>query len=144
MTSDDARMVLNDDGSDTSGHVPDASADHLSDVAPLIPWSTEFEIWTEAGKIRRKIETLGGYDQGADKVLQSSNLSSPGKTSYKDTNDSHGGATHVNPIAEHSKSPQQLSLPIVQRVESSQVQWSEEHQRFYKFKYNFTARMYCM
>ena len=65
------------------------------------------------------------------------------KEPYKDTKDSYDGITREIPIAEHSRSPQQPSLPVVQRASSPQaVQWSEEYQRHYRLKYNFTTRMY--
>jgi hypothetical protein len=147
MSSDDAKIILDNDGSATSDHDPETPADHPSDVALPIPWSTELETWTEAGnwdEICNKIETLGGYNEGADKVLQSFIRSYPEKTSYKDTNDSYSGATRESPIAEQSKSPQQPILSVAQEEEPSQpIQWSEEYQRYYQSKFNFTTRMYC-
>lgn len=134
-TSDETRLFYNHDRSDMSDNDLDTPAEHISNTVLPIPWSTELEAWTDAGdwdEICRKIDTLGGYDQGTDKVLQSFILPSPEKTPYKDTEDSYGGMAHESPIAERSKSPQQP------------IHWSQKYQRYYRLKFNLTTRMYCM
>lgn len=133
--SDEARLLFNDDRSDMSDNDSDTPAEHMSNTVLPFPWSTELETWTKAGnwdEICRKIDNLGGYDQGTDKVLQSFILPSPEKTPYKDTEDSYGGMAHESPIAERSKSPQQP------------IHWSQKYQRYYRLKFNLTTRMYCM
>jgi hypothetical protein len=146
MANDGTRTILNDDGSDTSDRDPDTCTDHLSDIALPIPRSTELETGTEAGtwdEISERTKTLGGYDQGANKHLHSSIRSSLEKSLHKDTNDSYDGATREDPIAEHSKSPQQPS--IAGRATNPQpIEWSEAYQRYFQRKYNHTTRMYCM